>query len=102
VRELRKGGRDIGNTAVENRQVFGHGSNIRRDGRSLDIVMKNLGCRFKKDWRGARGGVELGFMSTTLDKDIALQYSGASCKRGIVFEVNRTAPHSSRTFACFF
>jgi hypothetical protein len=26
-------------------------------------------------------------MSTTLDKDIALQYSGANCKRGTIFEV---------------
>jgi hypothetical protein len=32
----------------------------------------------KQDAQGFAGGVELGLMSTTTDKDVALQYSGAS------------------------
>jgi hypothetical protein len=31
---------------------------------------------FSPDKRGARAGVELGFMSTTLSRDVALEYSG--------------------------
>ncbi len=31
---------------------------------------------FKKDKRGVTAGVELGFMSTTLEKSVAMQYSG--------------------------
>ena len=33
---------------------------------------------FSPDERGARSGVELGFMSTTLNKRVALEYSGAA------------------------
>ena len=40
-----------------------------------------LGAEWSKsDARGARSGVELGFMSTTFNRNVALEYSGA--KRG--------------------
>ncbi len=37
---------------------------------------------------GVRGGVEYGFLSTTLNKKIALEYSGVESGNGIVFEIN--------------
>jgi hypothetical protein len=36
---------------------------------------------------GFRGAVELGFMSTTCKREVAMQYSGAAVQRGIVFEI---------------
>jgi hypothetical protein len=41
---------------------------------------------FERDARGARSGVELGFMSTTLREGVALEYSGAGRGTGIVVE----------------
>jgi hypothetical protein len=42
---------------------------------------------FKSNERGSRCGVELGFMSTTLDRKVALEYSGVKRgKAGMVFE----------------
>jgi hypothetical protein len=35
-----------------------------------------------------RGGVEWGLMSTTTDREVAMQYSGAKDKRGTVFEIS--------------
>jgi hypothetical protein len=43
---------------------------------------------FKPNQRGVRGGVELGFLSTTLNRDVALEYSGARSGRGIVMEID--------------
>ena len=34
-----------------------------------------------------RGGVELAFMSTTRDREVALAYAGTSDKAGLVFEI---------------
>ena len=48
--------------------------------------------RFEQDFRGTCGGVELGFLSTTLNKEVALQYSGATRKRGTIFEVLISIP----------
>ena len=42
---------------------------------------------FSPDARGTRGGVELGFLSTTLNRRVALEYSGVKKKRGIVLEM---------------
>jgi hypothetical protein len=36
---------------------------------------------------GFRGGVEMGFMSTTTNREVAIQYSGSDKKRGSVFEI---------------
>ena len=36
---------------------------------------------------GLRGGVEWGFMSTTTDRRVAVQYSGRDRGRGTVFEI---------------
>jgi ankyrin repeat protein len=38
--------------------------------------------------RGVKGGVEYGFLSTTLNKNIALEYSGVNTGKGVVFEIN--------------
>ena len=36
---------------------------------------------------GFRGAVELGMMSTTTDRKVAIQYSGRNKKRGTIFEI---------------
>ena len=36
---------------------------------------------------GFRGAVELGLMSTTTDREVAVQYSGRDKKRGTIFEI---------------
>jgi hypothetical protein len=41
---------------------------------------------FAGDARGVRSGVELGFLSTTVSQDVALEYSGASQGTGIILE----------------
>ena len=41
---------------------------------------------FSPDARGARSGVELGFMSTTLSRHVALEYSGVKGGIGTVLE----------------
>ena len=41
-----------------------------------------------KDERGTRGAVELGFLSTTTNREIAVQYSGFDRGRGTVFEID--------------
>ena len=44
---------------------------------------------FNPDERGSRYGVELGFMSTTTERNIALEYSGVKRgKVGIIFELD--------------
>jgi hypothetical protein len=43
--------------------------------------------QFLKEKEGFRGGVEWGLMSTTMDKDVATQYSGVDKQRGSVFEI---------------
>jgi hypothetical protein len=42
---------------------------------------------FECDKRGVRGAVELGFLSTTLTRDVALIYSGVKKNRGVLFEI---------------
>jgi hypothetical protein len=42
---------------------------------------------FECDKRGVRGAVELGFLSTTLNRDVALTYSGVKKNRGVLFEI---------------
>jgi hypothetical protein len=42
---------------------------------------------FKPDKRDTRGGVEYSFLSTTLDRKVAQQYSGRDKLRGIVLEI---------------
>ena len=41
---------------------------------------------FRPDERGARSGVELGFMSTTLSRHVAVEYSGVKGGVGTVLE----------------
>jgi hypothetical protein len=41
-----------------------------------------------KDQRGCRGGVELGFLSTTTNREIALEYSGVANRRGIIMDID--------------
>lgn len=43
---------------------------------------------FKSDERNTRGGVELGFLSTTLNQSTALEYSGVKKGKGIVLEID--------------
>ena len=43
--------------------------------------------QFLKEKNGFRGGVEWGLMSTTMDKNVATQYSGVDRQRGSVFEI---------------
>jgi hypothetical protein len=43
--------------------------------------------QFLKETNGFRGGVEWGLMSTTTNKDVAIQYSGVDKQRGSVFEI---------------
>jgi NLR family CARD domain-containing protein 3 len=43
---------------------------------------------FVQDKRNTRGGVELGFLSTTLNRSTALEYSGVKRGRGIVLEID--------------
>jgi hypothetical protein len=58
-----------------------------------------------RDGRGFLGGVELGLMSTTADRDIAIQYSGLERRRAAVFEIQVSAlalsfyPPMARTLA---
>ena len=57
-------------------------------------VYRGLGGMIVPDefWRrqegGSRGGVEWGLMSTTTNRNVALQYSGVDKRRGIVFEIS--------------
>ena len=43
--------------------------------------------QFLQEKSGFRGGVEWGLMSTTRNKEVAMQYSGADKQRGSVFEI---------------
>ncbi len=43
---------------------------------------------FNSDVRRTRGGVELGFLSTTLNRSTAMEYSGVKKGRGIVLEID--------------
>jgi NLR family CARD domain-containing protein 3 len=43
---------------------------------------------FRSDERNTRGGVELGFLSTTLNRSTALESSGVKKGRGIVLEID--------------
>jgi NLR family CARD domain-containing protein 3 len=43
---------------------------------------------FVQDKRNTRGGVELGFLSTTLNRSTALEYSGVMRGRGIILEID--------------
>ena len=43
---------------------------------------------FTPDQRGTRGGVEFGFLSTTLNRHVALEYSGVKMNRGIILEID--------------
>jgi hypothetical protein len=43
---------------------------------------------FRTDSRNARGGVELGFLSTTTNRRTALEYSGVKKGRGIVLDID--------------
>ena len=43
---------------------------------------------FVQDKRNTRGGVELGFLSTTLNRSTALEYSGVKRGRGIILEID--------------
>ena len=42
----------------------------------------------KEDERGAKGAVELGFLSTTTNRNIACQYSGSDKDIGAIFEID--------------
>ena len=42
---------------------------------------------WKRNEFNVRGGVEFAFMSTTTNKEVAMEYAGASGKQGIVFEI---------------
>jgi hypothetical protein len=70
-------------------------------------VMRGLGGTvlesrwFVRDERGVRGGVELGFLSTTTNKNIALEYSGADKNRGTVFEIDVGAIDCGAKLDCF-
>ena len=52
---------------------------------------------FEDDERGARCGVELGFMSTTTSRQVALDYSGVKAAQGVgaVFEFDVGATTST-------
>ena len=50
---------------------------------------------FQRDARGVRSGVELGFLSTTLDQHVALQYSGVSRGTGPALAQLSPRIHSS-------
>ena len=43
---------------------------------------------WKKNAFGFRGGVEWGLMSTTTDRSVAMQYSGANQQRGTIFQID--------------
>jgi hypothetical protein len=43
---------------------------------------------FRPDKRNTRGGVELGFLSTTMNRKTALEYSGVKKGRGIVLDID--------------
>ena len=43
---------------------------------------------FKNDWRGVRGGAELGFLSATVQRDIALEYSCAKKHCGVLLKLD--------------
>ena len=60
----------------------------RRLWRGLGGMALNERLFFERDARGARGGVELAFMSTTASKAVAMQYSGQDRHRGIVLELD--------------
>ena len=40
-----------------------------------------------REGKGFLGGVEMGLMSTTADRDIAIQYSGLERRRAAIFEI---------------
>jgi hypothetical protein len=42
---------------------------------------------WKQDSKGFRGGVELGLLSTTSERSVAIQYSGSGSRAGMVFEI---------------
>jgi hypothetical protein len=42
---------------------------------------------FQCDGRGVRGGAELGFLSATSRRSVALEYSGVKQKRGVLLEL---------------
>jgi hypothetical protein len=42
---------------------------------------------FVEDERGTKGGVELGFLSTTTCREVAVEYSGVKQKRGVVMDI---------------
>ena len=43
---------------------------------------------FVEDERGTKGGVELGFLSTTMRRDVAVEYSGIKHRRGVVMDID--------------
>ncbi len=43
---------------------------------------------FEEDERGVKGAVELGFLSTTFNRSVALMYSGVKRNKGVVFEID--------------
>jgi hypothetical protein len=42
---------------------------------------------WKAGKEGFRGGVELGLLSTTTNREVAMQYSGKSVNRAVIFEI---------------
>ncbi len=43
--------------------------------------------KFQSADEGLRGGVELGLMSTTSSREVAMQYSGLNKQRGSIFQI---------------
>ena len=43
---------------------------------------------FFEDIRGTKGGVELGFLSTTTRREVAVEYSGVQQRRGVVMDID--------------
>ena len=59
--------------------------------RGLDESKRMLPESFLKETDGFSGGVELAFMSTTRDEDIAMDFSGGLNKRGTILSISFTA-----------
>ena len=52
-----------------------------------------------REGKGFLGGVEMGLMSTTADRDIAIQYSGLERRRAAIFEIQARRTEIYRAWA---
>lgn len=55
---------------------------------------------WEKNEFGVRGGVENAFMSTTLDRGVAMGYASGGKTAGIVFEIQQGTVHNTQTCDC--